>query len=66
MWALIVRVFAFALARRWAFRRDGEITGSGQVGEQVTAVTLVRILDGPGRDAPKPPSNGPPRFCHVQ
>lgn len=65
MWALIVRVFAFALVRRWTFRRDREITGSSQVSEQVTEVMLVSILDGPKRDVPKPPSNGPPRFCHV-
>jgi hypothetical protein len=45
LWAFIVRVFAFALVRRWAFRRDNEITGSSQVGEQVTAATLVSIRD---------------------
>lgn len=67
MRALIFRVFAFALVRRWTFRRDSEITSSSQVGEQVTVMTLVSTLKWIRReDAPKPPSNRPSRFCHVQ
>jgi hypothetical protein len=55
------------VVRRWAVRRDSEITGSSKVIEQVTAVT-VSILDWyhPWEHAPKPPSNGPPKLCHVQ
>jgi hypothetical protein len=45
LWALDVRVIAFTLVRRWAVRRDSEITSISEVGEQVTAVTAVSILD---------------------
>ena len=46
MCALIVWVSAFTLVRRWAFRRDSEIS------EQVTVVTLVSILGESRRNTP--------------
>lgn len=46
-WALVVRLIALTLVRRWAIRRDSEVASIGQVGEQVTAVPLVSIFDWP-------------------